>query len=112
MTPPRAVAAVGARSSALAGELAIISVTALGMSDAPPAPIIGKMDGAVIQAQVLESAFSGSHLVRPAMAPWMEHGALLLAGACSSPSCLHGAREGTGPVSIGFREPTARKWAP
>ncbi len=64
----------------LDGQVAIIGVTALGTTDAPPTPISGKMDGVEIQAQVLESLISGERLLRPAFAPALEVAALLLAG--------------------------------
>jgi serine phosphatase RsbU (regulator of sigma subunit) len=67
-------------ANALAGQVAIIGVTALGTADAPPTPISGRMDGVEIQAQVLESLLTHERLVRPGAAPWIEAAALLLSG--------------------------------
>lgn len=70
----------GLAADALAGQVAIIGVTALGTTDAPPTPIAGRMDGVEIQVQVLESLLQGARLTRPGFAPAIEAAALLLAG--------------------------------
>jgi serine phosphatase RsbU (regulator of sigma subunit) len=73
---------LGARvpADALAGQVAIIGVTALGTTDAPPTPISGRMDGVEIQVQAVESLLDGVRLVRPPWAPWIEALALALGG--------------------------------
>lgn len=52
--------------------LVLVGVTALGLADAPPTPVAGRMDGVEIQAQVLENLLAGRLLERPAAAGWLE----------------------------------------
>ena len=67
-------------ADALAGQVVIIGVTALGTADAPPTPISGRMDGVEVQAQVVESLLDGKRLQRPSFASLAESLAMVLAG--------------------------------
>jgi serine phosphatase RsbU (regulator of sigma subunit)/CHASE2 domain-containing sensor protein len=59
--------------------LVLVGVTALGLADRRPIPGGGTMDGVEIHAELIESLFDGTLLVRPRWAVWAE-GAFLLGG--------------------------------
>ena len=57
---------------ALANQVAIIGVTAVGISDVAATPVAARMDGVDIQAQVIENILDGTRLQRPDVARWLE----------------------------------------
>ena len=63
-----------------ADQLVLIGATALGLRDAPPTPVSGRMDGVEIQAQMIETLLSGSRLLRPDWTKGAEVFLLLLLG--------------------------------
>lgn len=65
------------KSDALAGQVAIIGATALGVADVAATPANSRMDGVEIQAQFVENILEGSRLQRPPSARWWELLALL-----------------------------------
>ncbi len=58
--------------NALANQVAIIGVTAVGISDVAATPVAARMDGVDIQAQVIENILDGTRLKRPGMMRWLE----------------------------------------
>ena len=65
------------KADALAGQVAIIGATALGVSDVVATPSSSRTDGVEIQAQLVENMLEGSRLQRPPWARWWELLALL-----------------------------------
>jgi serine phosphatase RsbU (regulator of sigma subunit) len=59
-------------ANALANQVAIIGVTAVGISDVAATPVAARMDGVDIQAQLIENIVDGTRLKRPGMARWLE----------------------------------------
>jgi serine phosphatase RsbU (regulator of sigma subunit) len=47
-------------------QMVLIGVTALGLVDAPPTALAGRIDGVELQAQLIENLLSGARLTRPA----------------------------------------------
>ncbi|MGE3538714.1 MAG: CHASE2 domain-containing protein [Candidatus Tectimicrobiota bacterium] len=64
-----------AHAARLRQRIALIGVTALGLTDVAVTPVEARMDGAEVQIQVLENLASGSRLIRPWCMPWIEAGA-------------------------------------
>ena len=64
----------------LKGQVAIIGVTALGLTDVVATPVHGRMDGVEVHAQVIENILDGVRLVRPAHALATEVMVALLLG--------------------------------
>ena len=64
----------------LDGHIVLIGVTALGLTDAPPTPVTGRMDGVEIQAQLIEVLLDAMRLMRPRLAALYEALALAFAG--------------------------------
>ena len=60
------------KAGALAGQVAIVGATAVGISDVAPTPLEARMDGVEIQAQLIENILAGSRLIRPPSARWWE----------------------------------------
>jgi adenylate cyclase len=60
------------RQGALANQVAIIGVTAVGISDVAATPVAARMDGVDIQAQLIENILDGTRLQRPDMARRLE----------------------------------------
>ncbi len=60
------------KSGALAGQVAIVGATAVGVSDVAATPANSRMDGVEIQAQFVENILEGSRLQRPPSARWWE----------------------------------------
>jgi serine phosphatase RsbU (regulator of sigma subunit)/CHASE2 domain-containing sensor protein len=58
--------------NALANQVAIIGVTAVGISDVAATPVAARMDGVDIQAQLIENIVDGTWLKRPGVARWVE----------------------------------------
>ena len=65
------------KPDALAGQVAIIGATAVGVSDVASTPADSRTDGVEIQAQLVENILGGSRLQRPPSAGWWELLALL-----------------------------------
>ena len=65
------------KPGALANQVAIVGLTAIGISDVAPTPIHARMDGVEIHAQLMENMLSGGRLLRPVASPWWELLALL-----------------------------------
>ena len=65
---------------ALAGRIALIGVTALGLTDVVPTPVEGSMDGVEVHVQVIETVLDGVRLIRPWFARWVELGFLAITG--------------------------------
>ena len=57
---------------ALANQIAIIGVTAVGISDIATTPLAARMNGVEVQAQLIENMLHGSRLIRTAEARWWE----------------------------------------
>ena len=57
---------------ALANQVALIGVTAIGISDVVATPVAARMDGVDIQAQLIENILDGTRLKRPVLAGWLE----------------------------------------
>jgi adenylate cyclase len=53
-------------------KIAMIGVTALGLADVVSTPVAVRMDGVEVQAQTLENILSGTRLLRPSSASWLE----------------------------------------
>lgn len=66
--------------NALEGQVALIGVSALGLTDRSPTPISALMDGVEIRAQVVENLLEEARLVRPADATRYSLLALALTG--------------------------------
>jgi CHASE2 domain-containing sensor protein/serine phosphatase RsbU (regulator of sigma subunit) len=66
---------------ALANSVALIGVTAVGVTDITMTPVTTRMDGVEVQAQVVENMLAGTRLLRPSLAPWWEGGAFLWTAA-------------------------------
>lgn len=64
----------------LAGRIAFIGVSALGLTDVVPTPVDGRMDGVEVHVQVIENLVDGERLIRPAYALRLETGVLVLGG--------------------------------
>ncbi len=58
--------------NAFANQVAIIGATAIGVTDVAATPIATRMDGAEIQAQLVENILGGSRLKRPTLTSWLE----------------------------------------
>lgn len=78
-----------------ASNVVLMGATALGLRDAPPTPVTGRMDGIEIQAQMIETLLSNSRLLRPDWTMTAEialvvllGGILVLAGRDARPSHL------------------------
>jgi serine phosphatase RsbU (regulator of sigma subunit) len=61
----------------LAGQVAIVGVTAIGVGDVAATPIATRMDGVDIQAQTIENILDGVRLMRPPITQWLELLALI-----------------------------------
>ena len=61
-------------------KLVLIGVTALGLSDYQATPVVDRMPGVEIHAQLLENIFDADLLSRPRPVAWAEAGALLVGG--------------------------------
>jgi hypothetical protein len=61
-------------------KLVLIGVTALGLSDYQATPVVDRMPGVEIHAQLLENIFDADLLSRPRAVAWAEAGALLVGG--------------------------------
>ncbi len=61
-------------------KLVLIGVTALGLSDYQATPVVDRMSGVEIHAQLLENIFDADLLSRPRAVAWAEAGALLVGG--------------------------------
>ncbi len=72
--PAAAVLDGSADPAMLAGKLVLIGVTGLGLIDQPATPLVSRMAGVEIRAQILESIFDNSLLHRPIWAGWAEAG--------------------------------------
>jgi serine phosphatase RsbU (regulator of sigma subunit) len=57
---------------ALANQVALIGVTAVGISDVAATPVAARMDGVDIQAQLIENILDGTRLMRPVQVRWLE----------------------------------------
>lgn len=66
--------------AALSRKLVLIGFSGLGLVDFPSTALGERIPGVEIHAQVLESVFDGTTLLRPAWAPWAEGGAMVLLG--------------------------------
>lgn len=66
---------------ALANSVALIGVTAVGVTDITMTPVTTRMDGVEVQAQVIENMLAGTRLLRSSLAPWWEGGAFLCTAA-------------------------------
>ncbi len=64
----------------LRGKLVLVGLTAIGLQDTVATPLGDRRPGVEVHAQLLESHHDGRHLLRPAFMPWIEAGALVLAG--------------------------------
>ncbi len=64
----------------LAGHLAIIGTSAIGLKDIRATPINGALPGVEVHAQVLENILSHTHLTRPDFAIMIELGMMIAAG--------------------------------
>lgn len=62
----------------LASKLVLVGVTGLGLVDQPATPLVSRMAGVEIRAQILESIFDGALLHRLIWAPWAEAGLTFL----------------------------------
>jgi serine phosphatase RsbU (regulator of sigma subunit)/CHASE2 domain-containing sensor protein len=69
------------RESELRGQLVLIGLTGVGLQEYQNTPIGQPMSGSEIHAQLMENLIDGSLLHRPAWAPKLEAGLLLLLGA-------------------------------
>jgi CHASE2 domain-containing sensor protein len=65
----------------LKNRLVLVGVSGLGLVDFPMTALGERVPGVEVHAQVLESMFDGTTLLRPAWAPWAELAASLLLGA-------------------------------
>jgi len=65
---------------ALRRKLVLVGVTGLGLLDQKLTPLGERVPGVEIHQQLLEQIFDGGYLRRPANAPWIEAGLLMLAG--------------------------------
>jgi adenylate cyclase len=63
--------------NSLANQIAIVGVTAIGITDVAATPIATRMDGVEIQAQSIENILDGALLNRPPASRWVELVALL-----------------------------------
>ena len=61
-------------------KLVLVGVTGLGLLDQKLTPLGERVPGVEIHQQLLEQIFDGGFLRRPAQAPWIEAGLLILAG--------------------------------
>jgi serine phosphatase RsbU (regulator of sigma subunit) len=61
-------------------KLVLVGVTGLGLLDQKLTPLGERVPGVEIHQQFLEQIFDGGYLWRPAAAPWIEAGLLLVAG--------------------------------
>jgi len=59
-------------ADALQNKVAIIGVTALGLAEVVATPVVARMNGVEVQAQMLENILSGTRLVRPSLTLWWE----------------------------------------
>ena len=83
--PDRAVSAIDVLQEKVAGErlkrsFVLIGATALALGDSVFTPVGEKIPGVELHAQLLENMSDGTFLVRPAWAPYVEAGVLLLLG--------------------------------
>jgi len=62
----------------LASKLVLVGVTGLGLVDQPATPLVSRMAGVEIRAQILESIFDGTLLRRPGWMRWAEAGLTFL----------------------------------
>ena len=62
----------------LASKLVLVGVTGLGLVDQPATPLVSRMAGVEIRAQILESIFDGTLLRRPGWMRWTEAGLTFL----------------------------------
>ena len=60
------------KAGALANQVTIIGATAIGIADVAATPVLSRMDGVEIHAQLIENILSGSRLQRPPSARWWE----------------------------------------
>lgn len=79
-----------AAPEAVRGKIALIGVTALGLADIVTTPVAARMDGVMVQAQVLENLLQGVQLRRPSSLCWWEL-ALFLLGAAGLVAFFPGA---------------------
>ena len=63
--------------NSFANQIAIVGVTAIGITDVAATPIATRMDGVEIQAQSIENILDGALLNRPPASRWVELVALL-----------------------------------
>jgi serine phosphatase RsbU (regulator of sigma subunit) len=82
----RAVSAIDVLQEKVAGDrlkrsFVLIGATALALGDSVFTPVGEKIPGVELHAQLLENMSDGTFLVRPAWAPYVEAGVLLLLGA-------------------------------
>lgn len=61
-------------------KLVLVGVTGLGLLDQKLTPLGERVPGVEIHQQLLEQIFDGGYLRRPANAPWIEAGLLMIAG--------------------------------
>jgi len=61
-------------------KLVLVGVTGLGLLDQKLTPLGERVPGVEIHQQLLEQIFDGGYLWRPAEAPWIEAGLLIVAG--------------------------------
>ena len=69
------------RESELRGQLVLIGLTGVALQEYQNTPIGQRMSGSEIQAQLMENLLDGTLLQRPAWAPLLEAGVLLVLGA-------------------------------
>lgn len=65
---------------ALAQKLVLVGFSGLGLVDFPSTALGERVPGVEIHAQVLESIFDGTTLLRPHWAPWLESAVMLVLG--------------------------------
>ncbi len=68
----------GADPELLASKLVLVGVTGLGLIDQPATPLVSRMAGVEIRAQILEAIFDNDLLRRPLWSGWAEAGLTLL----------------------------------
>jgi len=75
-----AVLAGEVQPGAFEDKVALLGVSALGLTDTHPTPVVGRMDGVEIQAQLVENLAENTRLARPEWARPIERLAIALAG--------------------------------
>lgn len=76
----RALLDGSADPAAFQGKLVLVGFSALGLVDFQSTALGERMPGVEIHAQVLESIFDGTTLLRPRWGPWLEGALMLLVG--------------------------------